>query len=118
MMLRLPREGFQLSANQHNSSLDSLVEWVEGSITFADDRMTQTDVVDILIEEEVYRSQDFAREWVETAWQEIARRRRVLGSYSPYEITGQRIRRIRSWDETVAYSFCLMLALQVQYRDE
>lgn len=87
-MLRLPREGFRLSVNAHNVSLDALVEWVEGSITFADDKLTQTDAIDILMEEEIYRSQDFARERLEIAWGEMARRQKVLGSYSPYSVDG------------------------------
>jgi hypothetical protein len=117
-MLRVPREGFRLSVNEHNGSLDALIEWVEGSITFADDRITQSDVIDILTEEEIYRSQDFAREWLETAWTEITRRQRILGSYCPYAIDQQRIRRTMAWTDTPAYSFCLLLALQVRYRDE
>ena len=42
-MLRLPREGFKLSVNKHNGSIDALIEWIEGSITFAEERLTQTD---------------------------------------------------------------------------
>src|SRR6266478_4448606 len=103
-MLRLPQEGFRLSVNEHNGSLDALIEWVEGSITFADEKITQSDVVDIFMEEEIYWSQDFAREWLESAWTEMARRQKVLGSYCPYSIDGQRIRRIREWRETAAYS--------------
>ena len=79
-MLRLPREGFRLSVNAHNVSLDALIEWIEGSITFADDKVTQSDVVDILMEEEIYRSQDFARERLEFAWSEVARREKILGA--------------------------------------
>ena len=82
-MHRLPREGFRPSVNEHNGSLDALIEWIEGSIAFADDRITQSDLIDILTEEEIYRSQDFAREWLETAWTEIARRQRVLGAIAP-----------------------------------
>lgn len=117
-MLRLPREGFRLSVNEHNGSLDALIEWIEGSITFADERITQSDVVDIFIEEEVYKSQDFARERIETAWLELARRQRILGGYGPYALDGLRVRRTLEWHTTAAYSFCLMLALQVRYRVE
>jgi hypothetical protein len=117
-MLQLPREGFRLSVNAHNVELDALVEWIEGSITFADERVTQSDVVDILTESPIYRSQDFAYERVEGAWIEIARRAKALGKYSPYLVSGHRIRRTMEWSETPAYSFCLLLALQVRYRDE
>ena len=117
-MLRLPREGFKLSVNKHNGSIDALIEWIEGSITFAEERLTQTDAIDILTEEEVYRSQDLAREWIETAWVEIARRQKILGCYCPYELDSHRLLRKIPWRETPAYSFCLMLALQVRYRDE
>ena len=117
-MLRLPREGFRLSINEHNGSIEALIEWLEGSITFADDRLTQSDAVDILTEEEIYRSQDFAREWLQAAWKEIARRQRILGNYCPYDCHGVRLRRRMEWSETPAYSFCLMLAMQVRYHDE
>jgi hypothetical protein len=117
-MLRLPREGFSLSVLAHNVSLDALIEWIEGSITFVDRVVTQTDVVDILTEEEIYRNQDLARELLEIAWEELARREKVLGSYGPYLVERQRIRRRLEWPSTPAYSFCLLLALQVRYRDE
>lgn len=117
-MLCLPREGFRLSIKEHNSSLNALIEWVEGTVTFTDERITQSDVVDVLTEEEVYRSQDFARDWLETAWTEMTRRQSILGTYCPYSIEGRRIQRVREWNNTAAYSFCLMLALQVRYRVE
>ena len=117
-MLRLPREGFRLSVNAHNVSLDALIEWIEGSITFADNKVTQSDVVDILTEEEIYRSQDFAKERIEMAWAEIMRRQSVLGSYCPYSVDGNRIRKVLEWPQTAAYSFCLLLAIQVRYREE
>lgn len=117
-MLRLPREGFRLSINEHNGSIDALVDWIEGSITFADIKISQSDVVDILTEEEIYRSQDFAREWLEIAWTEMSRRQKILGNYCPYLVAGQRITRRLEWQQTVAYSYCLLLALQVRYREE
>lgn len=117
-MLRLPNEGFCYSVEKHNGDLDALVEWIEGSIVFADDRLTRTDVVDILLEDEVYNEQDFAEEWVESAWLELARRRRVMGPFCPYQTSHRRIERTSDWQQTTAFSFCLMLALQVRYRAE
>jgi hypothetical protein len=114
----MPKKGFNESVEAHNVMLDALVEWVEGSITFGDEEITQIDLIDILLEEEVYRKQDFAKERLDSAWPELIRRQKILGSYCPFNVKGVRVRRTRNWRDTPAYAFCLMLALQVRYRKE
>ncbi len=115
-MLQLPKEGFNVSVGAHNTRLDALTEWLEGSIAFASDQFSYSDVVDALIEGNVYRDQNFAGERVVQAWEELRRRQKCLGPAAPYDVERQRLKRVAEWTATPAYSFCLALALQVPYR--
>lgn len=116
-MLRLPANGLQFSKNKHNIQRNVFIEWIEASITFIDLKISQSDVVDILIEEVVYLEQDFAYEMVEIAWSELRRRQKILGAFCPYEVVGRNVIRKHEWQDRPAYSFCLMVAIQVLYRE-
>ncbi|MHB1561175.1 MAG: hypothetical protein ACYC61_27310 [Isosphaeraceae bacterium] len=102
--------------NKHNVGVDALAEWIEGCITFVDDEISQSEIADVLVEENYYRSQDFAKIRIGDAWKELIRRRKCLGDACPYTLAGLRIKRTKPWKRTPAYSFCLMLSLQVSYR--
>jgi hypothetical protein len=115
-MLRPPSKGFALSVNVHNVQLDAMAEWLEGSITFIDKEVSKTDVKDILIEENHYTSQDFAQERIDDTWAELARRTKCLGPVATFSVETKRLVRRIKWQVSPAYSFCLMLALQVAYR--
>jgi hypothetical protein len=116
-MLLPPSKGFGHSVNTHQVQLDALAEWIEGCITFVDDEISAPDIADILIEENVYQKQDFAKERIDDALLELGRRAKCLGDVCPFEIHGIRLKRIADWKDTPAYAFCLMLGLQVAYRD-
>ena len=115
-MLCLPDSGFQPSVNEHNVRLDVLADWIEGSVAFIDEELSQTDVVDALCENSVYRQQDFASERVADAWIEVERRGESVIEGAPFEVAGRRIRRRYAWNDNPAYSFCLLLAVQVLYK--
>lgn len=115
-MLTPPSRGFALSVTKHNVELDALAEWIEGCITFDDEVLSLPEIADVLVEENIYRSQDFAKERIADAFQELTRRVRCLGNSCPFLVNGIRVRRTKQWKRVPAYSFCLMLALQVSYR--
>jgi len=115
-MLCLPDSGFQPSVSEHNVELDVLVDWIEGSVAFIDEELSQTDVVDALCENSVYREQDFASERVADAWIELKRRGESVLNGAPFEIDGRRIRRRCAWNDNPAYSFCLLLSIQALYK--
>ncbi|MEK6261294.1 MAG: hypothetical protein AABP62_22060 [Planctomycetota bacterium] len=115
-MLMPPSKGFANSVNKHNGKVGALAEWIEGCITFVDDRISKVDIADTLVEGHLYQSQDFAKEWIADAWPELSRRKRCLGVACPFNLNERRIEKARSWTKTPAYSFCLMLSLQVSYR--
>lgn len=116
-MLTTPVKGFARSVNAHNVRLDVLADWIEGCITFDDEVLSQSDIVDVLLEDGIYDSQDFAKTRVGDAYLELKRRSHILGEVCPFSVHGLNVNRLRQWQETPSYSFCLMLSLQVSYRD-
>lgn len=115
-MLRVPSKGFGESVKAHNVDISALTEWIEGSVVFSDIDISQSDVSDILIEESIYRSQDFAGEGIAPAWAELGRRETILGDNCPYKVNKKTIVRTCDWQEVPAFSFCLMLSLQRSFR--
>jgi hypothetical protein len=116
-MLTTPSKGFALSVNKHNVELGEMAEWLEGCITFEDTPISKPNVKDQLHDEGIYVSQDFAQQRIDDAWTELKRRQQFLGLLCPFRVEPTRLIRIRKWNAVPAYSFCLMLGLQVAYRD-
>jgi len=116
MMLSLPTSGFARSVNAHNVKLDTFCDWIEASVIFSEyDVLSTTDVVDTLVDGEIYASQDFAREMVDNGWRELERRQIWMGIGSSIEVDGQRIRRTKHWRNCAGYSFLIMLSLARLY---
>lgn len=114
-MLILPGVGRVLSINNHNGRLDVFCDWIEASILFSEDRLSVSDIVDVLIENELYRSQSFARQWVQNGWQELSRRKKWANQGCSYAIDNKFIKRLGSWDDNPAHAFCVLLALATYY---
>ena len=106
------------SVERHNVQLDTLCDWIEASLMFdSPNFISGTDIVDVLCEEEIYKSQDFSWELVENALAELERRQVCLSGGAPFEIQGKRIVRTKDWKSIPAYSFCLTLACAKWYPD-
>ncbi len=116
-MLELPRAGMQLSVERHNVELDALCDWLEASALFDEEEPSRSEVVDILIENTIYRRQDFAMEMVQNAWGELERRQSWAGRGAAIEVFGQRLRPLGAWQDWPAHSFCLALACARLYPD-
>lgn len=114
-MLGLPENGIAHSVNAHNLDLDIFCDWIEASAVFEDDVLSKTDVVDTLLEHEIYDDQDFAREVVDDAWCVLQDRFRYLGSPLGLRVQGNRISRVDEWTAFPAYGFCLLLAASAVY---
>ena len=116
-MLVLPQVGMARSvAPEHNVELDALCDWIEASLAFTKlDFISDSDIVDVLTEEEIYESQEFAWELVDNAFAELRRRRECLSAGSPFEIKGDRIVRTKDLENVPAYAFCLTLACAKWY---
>lgn len=117
-MLLLPDTGIARSTKKHNVKSDILCDWIEGSILFDDneDELSITDVVDVLIDENICNNQDFAKDIVMNAWSELERRHNWIAPGMPFAISDSRVKRIDSWQQTPAHSFCVLLSLSQCYK--
>lgn len=114
-MLALPEVGMTRSVNVHNGKLSVLCDWIEASILFNDDEISTTDVVDVLIENQIYDKQDFANERVEQAWSVLADRIAYMQGPLGITVSKNRIVRQQSWARFPAYGFCMALACSALY---
>ncbi|MGB9486538.1 MAG: hypothetical protein WCD04_10560 [Terriglobia bacterium] len=111
-MLAVPSVGMAVSTNTHNVDVGVLCDWIEASVLFLDEaHLSDTVVVDILKEEEIYRSQEFAWEIVEEAWSQLEDRQKWIGKASPITVESLRLIRHRDWQQAPAHSFYLALTL-------
>lgn len=111
-MLPLPETGVRASRTTHNSDLQLFCDWVEGCLLFKNEtRLSRTDIVDVLCEEEIYDDQGFASDWLDNVWSELERRRRLLDGAAPFGIAPRVITRQRTWDQVPAYAFCVLAPL-------
>jgi hypothetical protein len=115
-MLQIPTNGFARSVKDDNGRLDLQADWIEATAALSSDTVSQSDVVDALIENNSYEKQDNANLWVNTVFRELERRFHLLGEAGTLIREGSRIRRIRDWEDRPAYSFCLTLGMLPQYR--
>lgn len=115
-MLAIPTSGLSRSINIHNVKKDVFCDWIEASVLFSKyGVLSTTDVVDALVDGEIYASQDFAREMVDNGWKELKRRQTWMGASAPINIAGQRISRTKDWKDCAGYSFLIALSLARLY---
>src|SRR5205085_5811090 len=93
-----------------------LCDWIEGSALFQDEEeLKASEVIDILTENNIYASQDFAWEIITSAWGELSRRLAWIGNATPVEIARLRLRRLCRWQDAPAHSFCMALSYAQWY---
>ena len=115
-MLALPAKGLARSVNRHNVDLSICCDWIEACALFSGGEATGSDIVDILRENEIYASQDFAWALVNNVFAMIRERGRVLGLGYPIRVRdGTRVVAEGDWDAYAAYAFCLTLSLSKAY---
>lgn len=111
-MLPLPETGVRASRTVHNCDLQLFCDWIEGCLLFKDEkRLSRTDIVDVLCEEDIYDDQAFASAWLDNVWSELERRRRLLDRAAPFDIAPRVITRKCTWDKVPAYAFCVLAPL-------
>lgn len=119
-MLTPPTVGMARSVREHNVDFVALCDWVEGSVLFDDEKLSISDVADVLVENEIYTKQEEAKdplEIVSAAWAEVKRRQNWIGMGSPIKVSRIRLRRLYDWQNAPAHSFCLALSLAQWYPD-
>lgn len=116
-MLGFPTRGICRSICVHNVDLQIFCDWIEADVLFDDEELSSSDIVDALMEENVYDNSDMAMQRVDDALTEIRRRHAWIPKTSPFVLKPGRISRCRTWKASSAHSFCLLLSLAQWYTD-
>lgn len=110
-MIGLPRKGIAVSVTAHNVDRHIFCDWIEASATFLGLEIAGSDIVDLLIENNIYKDQDFAWHLVEDAMRTLGLRSRLLGDGYPLVATEGGYEARGEWEDYAPYAFCLMLSL-------
>jgi hypothetical protein len=115
-MLELPESGINPYRKGHQTDLSVFCDWLEGSLLFAGyDRLSRSDIKDVLMDEHLYSQQDKASELLDDVWREFDRRISALGRTYPIQVENLRLQRAATWRQSPAYSFCLLLSYAERY---
>ena len=84
---------------------------------FLEEELSQTDVVDHLVQEQIFEEHDSASEFVLSAWLALEKRLSWLGSYTPIAFKDRWMVRHLKWQDVPAHSYCLVVSLGSRYDD-
>lgn len=113
-MLNHPN-GFLKSAREGNIENALFLDWLEATNMFLEEEISQTDVVDHLVQEQIIEEQDIASDLVLSAWAAVEQRLSWLGSYAPIAFRDRWMIRQSDWQQFPAYSYCLVVSLGSKY---
>ena len=82
-----------------------------------EEELSQTAVVDHLVQEQIVENQQSAAEFVHSAWAALQVRLSWLGSYNPIVFKDRWMVRRLDWQVVPAYSYCLVVSLGSKYDD-
>ena len=94
-----------------------ILDWLEATSLFLEEELSQTDVVDHLVQEQVFEDQDSASELVLAAWTALQRRMSWIGSHAPIVFNDRWMTRRVNWQDVPAHSYCLLVSLGSRYED-
>ncbi len=109
--------GFLRSIRERNIEDSLFLDWLEATSMFLEEELSQTDVVDHLVQEQIFEERDSASEFVLAAWSALERRLSWLGSYIPIVFKDRWMVRQLDWLSVPAYSYCLVVSLGSRYED-
>ena len=94
-----------------------ILDWLEATSLFLEEELSQTDVVDHLVQEQVFEDQDSASKLVLAAWTALKRRMSWIGSHAPIVFNDRWMARRMHWQDVPAHSYCLLVSLGSRYED-
>jgi len=107
-------EGF----SQQKRDLSIVSDWIESSVILLNEKVSKSDVIDILNEENVFANKLDASAFVDNSWTEIKRRQKSLGKNNILEFPYKSIKTKKDWKEVSPYSFCIAISLASYYHKE
>ncbi|MXZ24445.1 MAG: hypothetical protein F4Y80_06165 [Caldilineaceae bacterium SB0665_bin_21] len=108
---------FLKSVYDHNIEDSLILDWLEATCMFLEDELSRTDVVDHLVQEQIFETQDSASEFVLSTWSNLEKRLSWLGSYTPIVFDGRQMFRQLDWRDVPVHSYCLVVSLGARYDD-
>jgi hypothetical protein len=111
MSLLSPPKGLVPGSADTAVAIETACDWIEASALFSGERATQSNIKDILDEEEILPGSDAAEVFVSDVWRQLRSRARICGDGTPFEFGYQEIHcKEKYWRRWPAYSFCLYLS--------
>jgi len=116
-MLEIPKKYFSRSVNAINIRTVTLADWLEASLLFDETEIAKSDVVDVLIEEQICDgdAQDLANEIADRGWAEIRLRQSWGGVSSNLSISANRLTFDADWRDDPIRAFLVMLSVLQLY---
>ena len=109
--------GFLQSVRERNIEDSLFLDWLEATNLFLEEELSQTAVVDYLLQEQVFEDQDSASEYVLAAWSALEQRLSWLGSFTPIVFKDRWLVRQFDWQDIPAHSYCMLVSLGSRYED-
>ncbi len=109
-MLEFPTTGVSRSVTVHNSNLLFFCDWLEANTLFFEERLSYSEVIDRLLEEELYDSEDFAWEFIGDCLSELRKRALHLQRAYPIAVSDRHLTRANHGARH-PYQFCLVVSI-------
>ena len=118
-MLLRPEKGFARSTNKNNVGKSELADWIEASCFLLQERVSKSDIVDVLVEEQICDDddQDLAHQIADIGFEEVAKRLRLLGSVNAVERKRDHFLPMIDIEDEPLYAFFLTLSISRIYPD-
>ena len=115
-MLSHPND-FLLSVRERDIEGSLFLDWLEATCMFLKEELSQTDIVDHLVQEQIFEEQGGASEFVLAAWSALKGRLSWLGALAPIVFEDRWMIRKLDWQDVPAHSYCLVVSLGSRYKD-
>jgi hypothetical protein len=94
-------------------------DWVEAALIFGEGQLSSNQVIDILIEQNIYKpdSQDFCSGFVENIFTELERRSSGYGNYAPYNRRYGVLSTDHDWQRNSVHAFLVAVSIGPEYED-
>lgn len=118
-MLQIPQKNFARSVNEINIQTVTLADWLEASLLFDEAEIAKSDVVDVLLEEQIFDdgAQNLANVAADRGWAEIRQRQSWGGVSSDLSIAANRLTFDANWSDDPIRAFFVMLSILQFYPD-
>lgn len=118
-MLIRPEKGFARSKTRNNVGTSELADWIEASCFLLQERISKSDIVDILIEEHICDpdDQDLAHQIADAGFEEVGRRIRLLKGVGAIRRIKDHFLPLSRIEDEPLFAFFLTLSVSRIYPD-